>query len=261
MNPIQDSKSLSKERYTQYGGSYITSLNHAKGAELDLLVEMAQPQADWVVLDVATGGGHTALKFSPYVQQVIATDITPKMVERAGAFITGLGVQNVEFKAADAENLPFNDEQFDLVTCRIAAHHFPDPARFIRESVRGLRRGGLLLVQDQVLPEDDLSARYVDRIERLRDPSHNRAHSQSEWTNMFQGAGLKIERIEQVVKKHVLIPWAKRQGCSAETIDRLEDMINNAPPIAADWLEAQINDSKELTFINHHILICGGKAG
>jgi SAM-dependent methyltransferase len=261
MDSTQDSKSLSKERYTQYGGSYITSLNHAKGAELNLLVEMAQPEPTWIMLDVATGGGHTALKFSPYVQEVIATDITPKMVERAGAFITGLGAKNVQFEPADAENLPFNEERFDLVTCRIAAHHFPDPTRFIRESVRVLRRGGLLLVQDQMLPEDNLSARYVDRIERLRDPSHNRAYSQSEWMNMFQGAGLNIERIEQVVKKHILVAWAKRQGCSVDTIDRLEDLINDAPPIAADWLEAQINESKELTFVNHHILICGRKAG
>lgn len=257
----QDSKSLSKERYTQFGGSYITSLNHARGAELDLLVEMAQPVSTWIMLDVATGGGHTALKFSPYVQEIIATDLTPKMVERAAAFLTGLAVKNVSFEPADAENLPFKDEQFDLVTCRIAAHHFPDPARFIREGVRVLRRGGLLLVQDQVLPEDNLSARYIDQIERLRDPSHNRAYSQTEWKYMFQNAGLKIERVEQIVKKHILNTWARRQGCSMETIDRLETMINDAPPIAADWLGAQISENNELIFVNQHILICGRKAG
>lgn len=261
MDSLQDSKSLSRERYTQYGGSYITSLNHARGAELDLLVEMAQPESYWIMLDVATGGGHTALKFSPYVEQVIATDLTPKMVERAAAFSNSLGVKNVRFEPADAENLPFKDEQFNLVTCRIAAHHFPHPMRFIRESVRVLCRGGLLLVQDQVLPEDNLSARYVDQIERLRDPSHNRAYSQTEWMNMFQSSGLMIERVEGIVKKHILNTWARRQGCSMATIDRLETMINDAPPIAADWLSAQISENKELTFVNHHILICGRKAG
>lgn len=261
MDTPQDSKSLSKERYTQYGGSYITSLNHARGAELDLLVEMAKPEPTWIMLDVATGGGHTALKFSPYVQEVIATDLTPKMVERAGAFITGLGIQNVRFEPADAENLPFRDEQFDLVTCRIAAHHFPDPPQFIREAVRVLRRGGLLLVQDQVLPEDNLSARYVDQIERLRDPSHNRAYSQTEWKHMFQNAGLKIERVEQTVKNHTLNTWARRQGCSLETIERLDALVREAPRIAADWLSAHSTEIGELSFVNHHILICGRKAG
>lgn len=257
----QDSKSLSKERYAKYGESYITSLNHARGAELDRLIELAKPEPTWIMLDVATGGGHIALKFSPYVKEVIATDLTPKMVERAAAFITGLGVTNVRFEPADAENLPFKDEQFDLVTCRIAAHHFPDPQRFIRESVRVLQRGGLLLVQDQVLPEDTLAARYVDQIERLRDPSHHGAHSRTEWMNMFQNAGLIIEVVEEIVKKHILNLWAKRQGCSLETIERLEHLIKDAPPIAADWLDAKLNASGELTFVNHHILISGRKAG
>ncbi len=257
----QDSKSLSKERYAKYGESYITSLNHARGAELDRLIELAKPEPTWIMLDVATGGGHTALKFSPYVKEVIATDLTPKMVERAAAFITGLGVTNVRFEPADAENLPFDDEQFDLVTCRIAAHHFPDPQRFIREGVRVLQRGGLLLVQDQVLPEDTLASRYVDQIERLRDPSHHRAHSRTEWMNMFLNAGLRVEAVEEIVKKHILNLWAKRQGCSLETIERLEHLIKDAPPIAADWLDAKMNASEELTFVNHHILISGRKAG
>ena len=71
-----DSKSLSRKRYTRFAEGYVTSKTHAKGTELDRLVEIAQPQPDWVVLDVATGGGHTALKFAPLVAQVIATDIT-----------------------------------------------------------------------------------------------------------------------------------------------------------------------------------------
>ena len=261
MNPVQDSKSLSKERYTQYGGSYITNLNHAKGVELDLLVEMAQPQADWVVLDVATGGGHTALRFAPLVKKVIATDLTHKMVERASGFIAGMGVKNVEFKTADAEDLPFDDEQFDMVTCRIAAHHFPNPMLFIRESARVMKNAGILLVQDQMLPENQGAARYVDRIERLRDPSHHRAYSQSEWVNMFLDSSLTVERVESVVKKHVLIPWAKRQGCPPETISHLAEMIRDAPPLAADWLQAHKIDSPEATFINHHILIAGRKIG
>jgi len=122
----EDAKSLSKERYGKFAQGYVTSQTHAKGADLDRLVEIAQPQADWVALDVATGGGHTALKFAPHVKRVIASDITPAMLEKARAFIGEQGVANIDFKEADAENLPFDDRSFDLVTCRIAPHHFPD---------------------------------------------------------------------------------------------------------------------------------------
>jgi ubiquinone/menaquinone biosynthesis C-methylase UbiE len=98
MTDSTDSESLSQQRYSEFAQGYVTSPVHARGEELDRLVEITQPQPDWIVLDVATGGGHTALKFAPYVAQVIATDLTPNMLEAAEAHITGKGVENVEFK-------------------------------------------------------------------------------------------------------------------------------------------------------------------
>ena len=146
-------KSLSQKRFGQFAEGYVTSQSHAKGYDLDRLVEIANPQTDWLVLDIATGGGHTALKFAPYVRQVIATDITPRMLSAAEKFICDKGVTNVAFEPADAEDLPFEDPVFDLVTCRIAPHHFPDCARFVQEGSRVLKPGGQLLVQDHLLPE------------------------------------------------------------------------------------------------------------
>ena len=174
---MSDSKKLSKERYSQFAEGYVTSLTHAKGADLDMLLDIAKPQADWHVLDIATGGGHTALKFAPHVEKVIASDLTPKMLEKAEQFITSQGIQNVEFQVADAENLPFEDNQFDLVTCRIAPHHFPNVAKFVQESARVLKAGGLLLIQDHVLSENTDVANVADSFEKLRDPSHNKAYS------------------------------------------------------------------------------------
>ena len=71
------------------------------------------------------GGGHTALTFAPFVEKVIATDLTPAMLKTAEKFIREeKKITNVEFELADAENLPFEDSSFDLVTCRIAPHPF-----------------------------------------------------------------------------------------------------------------------------------------
>ncbi|MGB1287824.1 MAG: class I SAM-dependent methyltransferase, partial [Aggregatilineales bacterium] len=124
--PDQDIKSLNQRRYGQFAEGYVSSQTHAKGADLDRLVELTDPQSGWCVLDVATGGGHTALKFAPHVQQVIATDLTPRMLMAARQNILAKETKNVLFSAADAENIPFPDNSFDLVTCRIALHHFPD---------------------------------------------------------------------------------------------------------------------------------------
>lgn len=256
---MSDSKKLSQERYTQFAEGYVSSITHAKGADLDILIEMAQPQATWRVLDIATGGGHTALKFAPLVAHVTTTDLTPRMLEKAEEFIRSQGVSNIETKIADAENLSFADESFDLVTCRIAAHHFPDAAKFVCESARVLKIGGIFLLQDQVLPEDAEAALAVDAFERLRDPSHNIAFSQSQWFAMLEAAGLKIQSSQEIIKRHDLRDWAQRQGNDEATIAQLRQMAANASETVKVWLELKAWETEEASFVNHHILIASVK--
>ncbi len=84
---MSDAKDLNKQRYSEFADDYVTSITHAKGADLDLLIEFAQPERSWHVLDIATGGEHTALKFAPYVDSVIAIDLTPAMLQSAEKFM------------------------------------------------------------------------------------------------------------------------------------------------------------------------------
>jgi hypothetical protein len=122
-----------------------------------------------------------------------------------------------------------------------------------------LKDGGMLLVQDHLLPEDQASALYIDDFERSRDHSHNRAFNLPMWMKMFDAAGFVIEHHEEITKRHVLISWAERQGCSLDTITALMRMLKNAPPIAAEWLSVAEFDTSKLSFVNHHILIGGRK--
>jgi ubiquinone/menaquinone biosynthesis C-methylase UbiE len=237
----------------------VTSQAHAQGEDLERLVEIAQPEPDWLALDIATGGGHTALRFSPWVERVIATDLTLKMLAAARDHFAAQGAQNITLSAADAEALPFPAHCFDLVTCRIAPHHFHDCPRFVRAGARVLKPGGLLLIQDHVLPEDQTAAHYVDAFERLRDPSHNRAYAESEWVAMLRNAGLRVEHSEQLVKEHAFLPWAERQDCSPETIARLVQMMEEAPDTVTEWVRPRAVGTPEASFINRHILLAGRK--
>lgn len=257
--PASDPQSLARERFSRFAAAYVTSANHAGGPDLEHLLVMAQPEPHWRVLDVATGGGHTALTFEPFVAGVVASDLAPAMLEQAEAHLRAQGVNNVTFREAAADDLPFDDEEFELVTCRIAAHHFPDALRFMQESARVLRPGGLLLLQDQMLPVHRPSAAWVDDLERRRDPSHNRAYSETGWRRLFARAGLCVERSAPVVKRHNLPDWARRQGNDDAAIARLEAVLREAPTPARLWFAPRDLGTPAASFLIRQIQLAGRK--
>ncbi|MCB9436895.1 MAG: methyltransferase domain-containing protein [Anaerolineales bacterium] len=253
---MTDPKTLSQQRFNQFAQRYVNSEAHTRTDELGRLVEMAQPQAHWTMLDVATGGGHTALAFAPHVASVIASDIAQQMLEAARVHITEQGVTNVEFRYADAEDLPFDDDAFDLVTCRIAPHHFPNAARFVQEVARVLKVGGRMVIQDHLRSDDPTVADYAESFERLRDPSHNLAFTEGEWRAMFEAAGLVVEQVRLTIKRIPFGPWAERQSCSPEVTAELLERLRTAP----EWMMVQELDTPDVSFVNHNIYISGRKA-
>ncbi len=259
MPPVPDpnlsTPEFSRSRFSAAAQAYVKSTGHASGTDLERLLILAAPQPDWKALDIATGGGHTALKLAPYVHRVTACDLTPAMLQAASAHLAGAGVQNADFCLAEAGHLPFAASGYDLVTCRIAAHHFPDVPCFLSAAARVLRPGGVFVLQDHVLPDDPEAARYVDDFERTRDPSHNRAYCQDDWSALSMGAGLQVEQAEIHVKRHNLHTWAERQGCSPETLILLETLLAAAPPAAAEWLAQQDAGTPQASFANHHLLL------
>lgn len=143
-------------------------------------------------LDVATGGGHTALALARAGFEVTAGDLAPAMLEQAERL---LGEEGFRVKTAlfPAEAFPFGDGEFSLVTCRVAAHHFSDVGAFVKESFRVLEEEGHLLVIDGSLPDDDReTAQWLHEVEVLRDPSHGRLLDRREWVGELEKAGFEV---------------------------------------------------------------------
>jgi ubiquinone/menaquinone biosynthesis C-methylase UbiE len=156
------------------------------------------------------------------------------MLLAARGFLTERGVGNAEYVIAAVEQLPFLDAAFDLVTVRIAPHHFADAGAAVHEMARVLRPGGRLVVIDNLAPDDPALDTFMNEIEWRRDPSHVRAYSEMEWRRMLGDAGLVVTHIERDRKTHAFAEWAARaQMPDAARLELEHDMLAAAPEVRA----------------------------
>jgi len=221
------SKTLVQEQFGKTAATYLTSKPHAKGKSLERLVELVQPRSDWKMLDVATGGGHVAYTFAPHVARVWATDITDEMLTMVRGEAGKRGLDNIRTAYAKAEALPFEDGTFDLVTCRIAPHHFDSIPDFLTETHRVLKPTGVMALVDNIVPAGSVGD-YVNAFERFRDPSHLRSWTMEEWRVAFAKAGFTITHEEQIDKAMEFASWAGRHDANMQAF--LRSMLKQATP-------------------------------
>ncbi|MEJ8548583.1 class I SAM-dependent methyltransferase [Brevibacillus borstelensis] len=222
---------IKKQVQAQFGknaNAYVTSETHAKGEDLPLIIEWVQPQPEWVVLDVATGGGHVAKTLAPHCKWVVATDLTAPMLEAARAAHQKEGLRNIGYTLADAERLPFLSESFDAVCCRIAAHHFPNPAAFVEEVSRVLRPGGAFVFIDNIVPDSEEIGRFINHFEAMRDPSHVRCLSRAEWIALMEQSGLAIQLERLRKKRFSFAAWVARTSESKKQEEAVEQLLLQA---------------------------------
>lgn len=238
------SKTLVQEQFGATARTYLTSKPHAQGKSLDRLVELTRPKPDWHALDVATGAGHTAYTFAPHVARVWATDITDEMLNLVREEAGKRGLANLRVAYAKAEALPFEDATFDLVTCRIAPHHFDSIPAFLDETRRVLKPSGTVALVDNVVPDDTVGD-YINAFERFRDPSHIRAWSMDEWRDALRQHGFAVAHEEQLAKTMEFSSWASRHDATMQRL--LRGLLAQVTPDVAAVLAPQ-DKAGELTF-------------
>jgi SAM-dependent methyltransferase len=179
---------------------YRESDAHRQGRDLELFAEWAEGET---ALDVASGGGHVADRLRAAGLNVVTIDPAPGMQPDV---------------VSRAEEIPFADESFDVVACRVAAHHFQDAAGALVEMARVSR--SLVLVADNLFLGE-----AGEEADKLRDPTHVRNYSEDEWRQMFDAAGLEIEAFEREDKRIEVDPWLERAGCERDEADRVRDLL------------------------------------
>jgi ubiquinone/menaquinone biosynthesis C-methylase UbiE len=241
-------------RWEKAAEAYATG-EHKSGRELQLVVDFAAPTGTERVLDIGTGAGHTALALAPRVSSVVLTDPVPTMLATAQRLVKVAGIRNAEFVEAVAERLPFPDASFDIVSTRLAAHHFDDVSLAFREVARVLRPGGVFIFVDTLAPEDPESAAYQDEVETLRDPTHKRICTQREWIAFAEEAGLRVAKLEVLRKTHDFEPWLARGGEDEATQERVRARFRGAPASAVRDLEIVVTEGRVKSFTDRKLVL------
>lgn len=241
------------DQFSRQAEAYATSPTHARGDDLDLVLDFAAPRPDETCLDLATGPGHTAARLSAQARFVVGLDIAPGMIGVARDRAADMGLANLAYLIGDVHALPLPSAALDLVTCRIAPHHFHDVEGFVREAARVLKRGGRLVVEDSLAPDEPAVAGFLEDLEKRRDPTHVHSLSRAEWGTACAAAGLRIARETIYRKRHPFDLWIRRTGLSESEIARLAAHILAAPEDIASAL-FEIADGEVAALLDHKLI-------
>jgi len=229
--------------------------------DLDLLFTGLALDPAHRILDVATGGGHTAVTISRMTGRVVASDLTPEMLREAAKLAAEAGARTIVYAAADADALPFRDAVFDRVTCRIAPHHFPDVRTAVTEMARVTRPGGRIGIIDNVAPRDPSLDAFLNGVEKVRDPSHVRRYHVEEWLEFLAGAGLLLLQAASLWKSHAFPEWVARTGRPKAVQWEVETTFLSAFPLARETFRIRTEGGRVVSYSDEKAIFVARKPG
>ena len=228
-----------REQFGAVAAAYAVSSYHSSGADLAAMISAAELSGTEQVLDMGCGAGHSAMAAATKAAHVTALDVTPEMLEVAAGLAGERGLTNMTFQQGDVSALPFADGSFDLVTSRVSAHHYGDPARALTEAFRVLRPGGRFLLVDTIVPEDATLDTFYNCFELLRDSSHVRNWRATEWLRMLKGAGFEATLLDRYVIRLEGANWVERMRTPANKVAMLRQLFREATPAIRAAFEVQ----------------------
>lgn len=225
--------------------AYLASAVHAAGPDLEHargLIAQSLASTD-AALDVGCGAGHLAFTLAPHLKRMVALDPSPSMLATVSSSATQRGLRQIEARQGSAEALPYADESFALVCTRYSAHHWTHLERAIVEMRRVLKPGGHALIIDTLGADDALTDTYLQSTELLRDPSHVRNRSRSEWRALLNSAGFCEVEYREWPTRLEFPSWVARMGAPPDRVAVIRGLQEIAPREVREALAIEADGS------------------
>ena len=125
-----------ERQFGAQANAYLNSAVHAQGEEFAQLRERLSDSSGARVLDLGCGAGHVSFHVAPLAGEVVAYDLSEQMLAVVASAAAERGLGNILTHQGVAEQLPFEDGEFDFVFSRYSAHHWRDVGQALREGGR-----------------------------------------------------------------------------------------------------------------------------
>lgn len=117
----------------------------------------------------------------------VGIDISEGMIAKAKENAEGL--KNVNFYRASSEELPLENDYFDVIICTMSFHHYLNPGKALSEAYRVLKQRGRIYILDGT--PDDFITQWIEKAFLQLEKEHVKQYSTSEYRKLFSGSGFK----------------------------------------------------------------------
>ncbi|WP_394123836.1 class I SAM-dependent methyltransferase [Psychrobacter nivimaris] len=218
---------LVNEQFGSQAEMYLKSSVHAFGQEFIEAENLVQQFDSPYVLDLGSGAGHISFYTAPFAQQVTAYDLSEDMLKIVADSAKQKHLDNIITVKGIAESLPFADNYFDVVISRFSAHHWQDVPLALREMRRVCKPNGKVMMIDIIAPASPLCDTFLQTIEVLRDNSHVRDYSSSEWQQMFYQSGFNVSQTKTHKLKLEFNSWITRMRTPNHYVTAIRELQQN----------------------------------
>ena len=231
------------------------------------LIDDAGIVAGQSILDVAGGSGEPSLTISKRVGptgSVICTDVVAEMVNIAQSEARQKGLTNIEFRQCAADALPFENDSFDVVVCRLGAMFFPDPLAALREMLRVAQSPGVIALavwgKSELNPFFSLSTDALERQPGASAPADRDAPGAFRFAEpgslarILQQAGA-IEVRERLLEFQIVAPFTPKQfwEMRAETSGTLRAKLASLSQPQRDLVAQEVEKAAREFFSNNQM--------